>query len=221
MRILVAEDDERIAQSTAAALGMAGFVVECEVDGEVAWHRGDTESFDAVLLDLGLPTLDGLTLLKRWRSSGRHMPVLIMTARSEWQERVDGIEAGADDYVVKPFRIEEVVARVRALIRRSQGHGSPKLTFGEYVLDLRMMQVSRDGVPLALTPQEYKLVAYLVLHNGRVVPQLELTEHIYSRESERDTNSIEVLVGRVRRRLGADVIKTRRGFGYIIEGRER
>lgn len=218
MRVLVVEDEIRIAEGLAAALSAAGYVVEREVDGEIAWYRGDTEPYDAVVLDLGLPTLDGLTVLKRWRKSGRSAPVLILTARGEWEERVEGIEAGADDYVVKPFRIEEVVARIRALIRRSTGGAAPRIDFAGLTLDSKLMQVSRDGVPMALTPQEYKLVAYLVHHRGRVVPQIELTEHIYSQDFDRDTNAVEVLVGRVRKRLGSSVIKTRRGFGYFVEG---
>lgn len=217
MRILVVEDDERIAALLSGALVAADFIVEVEGDGEVGWYRGDTEVFDAVILDLGLPRLDGLTLLRRWRTAGRTVPVLILTARAQWEERVEGIEAGADDYVVKPFRVEEVIARIRALIRRANGIASSRIPFDRYVLDLRMRTVSRDGVPVNLTPQEYKLVAYLAHQRGRTVSQLELTEHLYSQEVERDSNAIEVLVGRVRRRLGSEVIKTRRGFGYLIE----
>jgi DNA-binding response OmpR family regulator len=218
MRILVAEDDDRIAEALVGALAMAGFVVEREADGEIAWYRGDTEAFDVIILDLGLPTLDGLTVLKRWRRAGRNAPILILTARGHWDERVDGIEAGADDYVVKPFRIEEVVARVRALIRRSAGMATSRIEIGDLVLDLRAMQISRAGVPVPLTPQEYKLVAYLAHQRGRFVSQLEITEHLYSQDFERDSNSIEVLVGRVRKRLGTDIIRTRRGFGYSIGG---
>lgn len=195
---------------------MAGFVVETESDGEAVWLRGDTEDFDAVILDLGLPNLDGLAILKRWRKAGRDQPVLILTARGNWDERVEGIEAGADDYVAKPFRIEEVVARIRALIRRSAGHASPRIEVGGLVLDTRAMQVSRDGVPLNLIPQEFRLVAYLMHQRGRVVSQMEITEHLYAQDFERESNSVEVLVGRVRRKLGPGVIKTRRGFGYHI-----
>jgi two-component system, OmpR family, response regulator len=218
MRILVAEDDRRIAQSLQAALAAAGFVAEVEADGENAWFRGDAEAFDAIILDLGLPTLDGLTVLKRWRKAGCLTPVLILTARGQWDERVDGIEAGADDYVVKPFRIEEVLARVRALIRRSNGFASSRIEIGDLVLDTRVMQVSRNGIPVPLTPQEYRLVSYLAHQRGRVVSQIEITEHLYSQDFERDSNSIEVLVGRVRKRLGSDIIVTRRGFGYAIGG---
>ncbi|RFB78390.1 response regulator transcription factor [Methylovirgula sp. 4M-Z18] len=220
MRVLVAEDDNRIAQSLNAALQMAGFVVEIASDGEDAWARGDTEAFDVIILDLGLPSLDGLTVLKRWRKAGRAAPVLILTARGQWDERVEGIEAGADDYVVKPFKIEEVMARVRALIRRAAGFASSRVEIGEFVLDTRAMQISRFGVPIPLTPQEYKLVAYLAHQRGRVVSQNEITEHLYTQDFERDSNSIEVLVGRVRKRLGSDIIKTRRGFGYMLGGDE-
>jgi two-component system OmpR family response regulator len=216
MRVLVAEDDERIATALAAALAAAGFVAEVEADGESAWFRGDTEAFDAIILDLGLPTLDGLTVLKRWRKAGRLAPVLILTARGQWDERVEGIEAGADDYVVKPFRIEEVIARIRAIVRRAAGAASSRIEIGDLVLDLRAMTISRNGVPITMTPQEYRLVAYLAHQRGRVVSQLEITEHLYSQDFERDSNAIEVLVGRVRRRLGSEIIRTRRGFGYTL-----
>jgi DNA-binding response OmpR family regulator len=218
MRVLVAEDDERLARTLSAALTAAGFVPEIEHDGENAWFRGDTEIFDAVILDLGLPTIDGLTILKRWRKNLRTAPVLILTARGNWDERVEGIEAGADDYVAKPFRIEEVIARVRAIIRRASGFASSRVEIGELVLDTRTMQVTRDGVPVGLTPQEYRLVAYLAHQRGRVVSQMEITEHLYAQDFERESNSIEVLVGRVRKKLGTDFIKTRRGFGYFLDG---
>ncbi|MEO6633980.1 MAG: response regulator transcription factor [Devosia sp.] len=218
MRILVAEDDDRISGALSAALSAAGFVAEIEADGENAWFRGDTEAFDAIILDLGLPTLDGLTVLKRWRKAGRMAPVLILTARGQWDERVEGIEAGADDYVVKPFRVEEVVARIRAIVRRAGGMASSRVEIGDLVLDLRSMQVSRNGVPITLTPQEYRLLAYLAHQRGRVVSQLEITEHLYAQDFERDSNAVEVLVGRVRRRLGGNIIMTRRGFGYTLGG---
>ena len=220
MRVLVAEDDARISEALSAALSAAGFAVERSADGEDIWHRGDTENYDAVILDLGLPMLDGLTILKRWRKAGRSVPVLILTARGQWDERVEGIEAGADDYVVKPFRIEEVVARVRAIIRRAAGHASARIEIGDLVLNTNAMQVSRDGIPIPLTPQEYRLVAYLAHQRGRVVSQLEIVEHLYAQDFERESNSVEVLVGRVRKRLGNDIILTRRGFGYTIGGGE-
>ena len=216
MRVLIAEDDDRIAATLVSSLNKAGFSVEHERDGESAWYRGDSENFDAVVLDLGLPQMDGLTVLKRWRSAGRTVPVLILTARGQWEERVDGIEAGADDYVVKPFHVLEIVARIRALVRRAAGHASSRIAFGKYQLDMRTLQVTAEGSPVDLTPQEFKLIAYLVHNRGRVVSQLEITEHIYSQDYERDSNAVEVLVGRVRKRLGKDVIKTRRGFGYTL-----
>ncbi len=216
MRVLVAEDDDRIAATLVSSLSKAGFSVEHERDGESAWYRVDSESFDAVILDLGLPQMDGLTVLKRWRSAGRTVPVLILTARGQWEERVDGIEAGADDYVVKPFHVLEIVARLRALVRRASGHASSRISFGPYQIDMRTLQVTADGVPVDLTPQEFKLIAFLVHNRGRVLSQLEITEHIYSQDYERDSNAVEVLVGRVRKRLGKDVIKTRRGFGYTL-----
>jgi len=216
MRVLLGEDDERIAANVDSALALAGFAVDRQSDGEEIWFRGDTEAYDAVVLDLGLPTLDGLTILKRWRKAGRAMPVLVLTGRGNWDERVEGIDSGADDYLTKPFRVEELVARLRGLIRRSTGNAAPILEAGEIALDTRQMRVSRAGQPLALTPQEYRLVAYLMHHRGRVVDQLELTEHLYLQDFERESNAVEVLIARVRRKLGPDVIETRRGFGYII-----
>ncbi|MBD8065701.1 response regulator transcription factor [Devosia sp. PTR5] len=216
MRVLIGEDDDQIAQMLATTLEKAGFGVERESDGETIWFRGDTENFDAVILDLGLPQMDGLTVLRRWRKAGRLVPVLILTARGQWEERVEGIEAGADDYVVKPFHVMEILARVRALVRRASGLASSKVEFGPYQLDMRTMQVTRDGVPVDLTPQEFRLVAYLLHNRGKVVSQLEITEHIYKQDYERDSNAVEVLVARVRKRLGANVIKTRRGFGYML-----
>jgi two-component system, OmpR family, response regulator len=216
MRILLGEDDNRIAEHVANALEMAAFVVERESESEDIEFRGDTEDFDAIVLDLGLPGVDGLTILKRWRRNGRRTPVLILTARGAWEERVEGIEAGADDYLTKPYRPEELIARLRAIIRRASGHAAPKIEVAGLCLDTRTMRISRDGHPISLTPQEYRLAAYLMHHSGRVVTQLELTEHLYSQDFERYSNSIEVLVGRVRRKLGSSSITTRRGFGYIM-----
>lgn len=217
MRILLVEDDDRLAAGVGTALEAAGFVCERVSDGEEAWFRGDTEQYAAVILDLGLPRMDGLSVLRRWRGAGQRFPVLILTARGDWQERVEGIDAGADDYLPKPFQMEELLARLRALVRRSAGQASALLEIGGLRLDTRRMQVSRDGVPVHLSPQEYRLVAYLMQYAGRVVSQLELTEQLYAQDFERDSNAVEVLVGRVRRKLGGELIQTRRGFGYLIE----
>ena len=216
MRILVVEDDKRIAAEVTRALTAAGYVVETSGDGEEAWFRGDTEDYGAVILDLGLPKMDGLSVLKRWRANGRRMPVLILTARGSWAERVDGIDAGADDYLPKPFRMEELLARLRSIIRRSAGHAAPVVRVGDLSLDERQMKIFVRGIPVDLSPLEYRLAAYLILHRGRVISQQELSENIYGQEDAHDSNAIEVLVGRVRRKIGTDIIETRRGFGYLV-----
>ncbi len=219
MRVLLVEDDPRIASDVARTLEAAGYVVEIVRDGEEAWFRGDTEDYGAVILDLGLPGMDGLLVLKRWRANDRRMPVLILTARGSWAERVDGIDAGADDYLAKPFRTEELIARLRAIIRRSSGHASSVLTAGDLALDERQMKVTLRGVPVALSQLEYRLIAYLVRHRGRVVPQHELDENVYGPGQEHDSNALEVLVRRVRKKLGQEIIETRRGFGYSVPER--
>jgi len=216
MRVLLVEDDRRIASDVGRALKAAGYVVETVSDGEEALFRGDTEDYGAIILDLGLPGMDGLSVLKRWRANGRSTPVLILTARGSWAERVDGIDAGADDYLPKPFRMEELLARLRSIIRRSAGHASSVVTSGDLILDERQMKVSVRGVPIALSPLEYRLVAYLLLHRGRVVSQHELDENVYGHGEEHDSNALEVLIGRVRKKLGTELIETRRGFGYIV-----
>ncbi|WP_338693289.1 response regulator transcription factor [Bradyrhizobium sp. 26S5] len=216
MRLLVVEDDQRIASDVSRALEASGYVVETVANGEDAWFLGDTEDYGAVILDLGLPGMDGLAVLKRWRANGRHMPVLILTARGSWAERVDGIDAGADDYLPKPFRIEELLARLRSIVRRSAGHGSSLITAGEITVDERQMKVTRRGVPITLTPLEYRLVAHLLRNRGRVVSSHELDENVYGHGEEHDSNTLEVLIGRVRKKLGADAIETRRGFGYLM-----
>jgi two-component system, OmpR family, response regulator len=217
MRILLVEDDDRVAEAVSHAVSAAGFLVERVRDGEEAWFRGDTESYSAAILDLGLPGMDGLSVLRKWRGAGQCMPVLILTARGDWTERVEGIDAGADDYLPKPFRMEELLARLRALTRRAAGQATAVMSIGPITLDTRRMAVSVDGLPIHLSPQEYRLVSYLMQHAGRVVSQMELTEQLYAQDFERDSNSVEVLVGRVRRKLGTDLIQTRRGFGYLIE----
>jgi two-component system, OmpR family, response regulator len=217
MRILLVEDDDRVAEGVTAALTAASFVVDRASDGDTAWFQGDTENYAAAILDLGLPGLDGLSVLRKWRAAGSRLPVLILTARGDWSERVEGIDAGADDYLPKPFRMEELLARLRALVRRAAGQATAILVNGQLTLDTRRMTVSVDGAPVHLAPQEYRLVSYLMQHAGRVISQLELTEQLYAQDFERDSNAVEVLVGRVRRKLGADLIQTRRGFGYLIE----
>jgi DNA-binding response OmpR family regulator len=216
MRILLVEDEPRIAHHVAATLKAAGYVVETADDGEEAWFRGDTEDYDLIVLDLGLPKMDGLAVLKRWRASGRAMPILVLTARGAWAERVEGIDAGADDYLPKPFRTEELLSRVRALIRRSTGHGASLIEAGPLSLDMRQMRVAVDGVPVPLSPLEYRLVAYLMHHRGRVVPGPELLEHLYGDDDAREANALEAVVTRLRKKLGAAAIETRRGFGYMI-----
>ncbi|NEV62088.1 response regulator [Thiorhodococcus minor] len=220
MRLLLVEDDDRLAAGVQTALEGAGFVVERSSEGEDAWFRGDTENWSGVVLDLGLPGMDGLSVLRRWRANGQTFPVLILSARGDWHERVEGIDAGADDYLPKPFRMEELLARVRALTRRTAGRASAVLEIGKLTLDTRQMRISLDGVPVHLSPQEYRLVSYLMQHAGRVVSQMELTEQLYAQDFERDSNAVEVLVGRVRRKLGSDIIQTRRGFGYLIEAED-
>ncbi|MDR3493994.1 MAG: response regulator transcription factor [Ancalomicrobiaceae bacterium] len=216
MRILVVEDEDRIRRDLRTHLQAAGYVVQEAGDGEEAWFLGDTEEFDAVVLDLGLPKLDGLTVLKRWRDAGRNFPILVLTARSSWTDRVEGIDAGADDYLVKPFRMEELIARCRALIRRSAGRASPVLQAGPLLLDTSRARAVVDGEPIALSPLEYRLLSYLLHHRGRVVSRVELVEHIYHDDVEPDSNALEVLVGRVRRKIGANLIETRRGHGYLV-----
>lgn len=217
MRLLLVEDNERLAADLRAILEQAGYLVDHSRDGEDAWFRGDTEDYALAVLDLGLPGLDGLSVLRRWRAAERRFPVMILTARGAWNERVEGIDAGADDYLPKPFQMEELLARVRALLRRAGGQAHPLITLGPLALDTRQMRISVDGRPIHLSPQEYRLVSYLVHNAGRVVSQLELTEQLYAQDFERDSNAVEVLVGRVRRKLGNALIETRRGFGYLID----
>lgn len=221
MRILVVEDDARISADIVGALEASHYVVDWVRDGEEAWFKGDTEDYAAAILDLGLPQMDGMSVLKRWRAGGRDFPVLVLTARGSWSERVEGIDAGADDYLPKPFAMEELLARLRAILRRRSGLASPQIRIGDVTLDTRLMRVVKNGVPLALSPQEYRLVAYLMHHPGRVVPQQELAEQLQGDVYERESNAVEVLVGRVRRKLGPDVIETHRGFGYSIAGTNR
>ena len=216
MRILIAEDDSGLARQITTALAKAGYVVDHTADGEEAWFLGDTEPYDAVVLDLGLPTLDGLTALRNWRNNGRHMPVLILTARNSWREKVTGLREGADDYLGKPFEIEELLARLEALIRRTSGHASAIIRFAGLALDPATQRVSRNDVPLDLTALEYRTLAYLLMHPGKVLSKTELAEHIYGNAEDRDSNVIEVLINRLRKKVGADLIHTRRGQGYEL-----
>jgi len=218
MRVLLVEDDPRIAADVVRALEAARYRVETCADGEDAWFRGDTEDYDLIVLDLGLPGMDGLAVLKRWREAGRSIPVLVLTARGTWTERVEGIDAGADDYLPKPFRMEELVARARALIRRSVGQAAPVLSVGRLSVDTRAMSVAVDGVPLAVSPLEYRLLAYLAHHRDRVSPPSELLDHLYGDDDAREANALEALIARLRRKLGNGLIETRRGFGYILTG---
>lgn len=217
MRALVVEDDPRIARSLASVLEGAGFLVEAAGDGETAWFKGGTENFDLIILDLGLPRLDGLSVLKRWRAEGCDAPVLILTARGSWTERVEGIDAGADDYLPKPFHMEELVARARALVRRAAGRATAVQEAGEIRLDISRMTATRAGRPLELTPLEFRLLAYLMLHRDRTLPTTELLEHLYGDDASREANALEALVARLRRKVGPGVVATRRGFGYAIE----
>ncbi len=216
MRLLVVEDERELAGQIAKTLREAGYAVEVAHDGEQGLYLGEVEPYDAVILDLGLPAVDGLTVLRRWREAGRSMPVLILTARDRWSEKVEGFDAGADDYVAKPFSMEEVLARIRALIRRAAGHASPELACGPLRIDTRSRRVSVDGAPVALTAHEFKLLSYLMHHQCKVVSRTELVEHIYDQDFDRDSNTIEVFVGRLRKKLGVDVIKTLRGQGYML-----
>lgn len=216
MRVLIVEDEPRIAQSIKNALDAAGFVAEISEDGESAWFLGGTEAYSAIILDIGLPRLDGLSVLRNWRSDGVTVPVLILTARGSWPERVDGINAGADDYLIKPFQMEELVARLRALIRRSVGQASPLLVLGGITIDLGQMRVSEDGLPVNLTPLEFRLLYFLVHNRGRVVSQEEIASNIYFQDQEPGSNAVEVTIGRIRKKITSNIIETKRGFGYSI-----
>ena len=216
MRVLVVEDEALLSEQLAATLGDAGHAVDCAGDGEHADFLARTEGYNLVVLDLGLPRLDGLTLLKQWRDAGMSVPVLVLTARGAWHEKVQGIDAGADDYVAKPFRMEEVLARVRALLRRASGHPSVELRSGAIRLDPRAVRVTLNGTPVRLTGHEFRVLSYLMQQRGRVVSQGELTEHIYAQSFDRDSNTVEVFIARLRRKLGASCIDTVRGLGYRV-----
>lgn len=216
MRLLIVEDDPDLNRQLATALTAAGYVVDRAFDGEEGRHLGESEPYDAVILDIGLPKLDGLAVLESWRKTGRSMPVLMLTARDRWSDKVQGFDAGADDYVAKPFHLEEVLARVRALLRRSAGHAKSELTCGPVRLDTRTGRVFVNGAAVKMTSHEYRLLAYLMHHSGRVVSRSELVEHLYDQDFDRDSNTIEVFVGRIRKKLDADIIQTVRGLGYLL-----
>ncbi|KQX97478.1 two-component system response regulator [Rhodanobacter sp. Root480] len=217
MRCLVVEDDPDIQADLARALEAAGFVVDRAGDGDDAWYRGDVEDYDAAVLDLGLPRLDGLSVLRRWRAAGRAFPVIIVSARGDWTEKVEGIEAGADDYMAKPFEMGELVARVRALVRRGAGRVSSVVAIGGLRLDTMRMSAVFNGAPARLSPLEFRLLDYLSHQSGRAVSAGELAEHLYGAAEDGDTNAIEAIVARLRRKFGAGIIVTRRGFGYLLE----
>ena len=219
MRVLIVEDEVVLADQLSRVLGEAGYAVDVAADGEKAEFLGRTENYDAIVLDLGLPKMDGLTVLRHWREAGLAMPVLVLTARGSWHEKVQGIDGGADDYVAKPFQIEELLARLRALIRRASGQVTAELRSGNVVLDPRVSRVTVGGVPVKLTSHEFRVLSYLMHHRGRIVSQGELTEHIYSQRFDRDSNTVEVFIARLRRKLGPSFIETVRGMGYRIEDR--
>ena len=217
MRLLVIEDDADLNRQLTTALIDAGYVVDRAFDGEEGHFLGQSEPYDAVILDLGLPKMDGISVLGAWRRAGRAMPVLILTARDRWSDKVQGFDAGADDYVTKPFHMEELLAHVRALLRRAAGHATSEIACGPVRLDTRAGRVIVDGNPVKLTSHEYRLLAYLMHHAGRIVSRGELTEHLYDQDFDRDSNTIEVFIGRLRKKLGLDLIQTVRGLGYLIE----
>lgn len=216
MRLLVVEDDRDLNRQIVAALEQAGYAVDRAFDGEEGHFLGDTEPYDAIILDIGLPLRDGVSVLEEWRKAGRAMPVLILTARDRWSDKVKGFDAGADDYVAKPFHMEEILARLRALLRRAAGHASADLVCGPVRLDTRAGRVTVDGQAIKLTSHEYRLLAYLMHHAGRVISRAEIVEHLYDQDFDRDSNTVEVFVGRLRKKLGAEIIQTVRGLGYLL-----
>jgi two-component system, OmpR family, response regulator len=216
MRILVVEDDENLNRQLVTALTDAGYVVDKAMDGEEGHYLGETNPYDAVILDLGLPVLDGVSVLEKWRRASRKMPVLILTARDRWSDKVSGFDAGADDYVTKPFNMEEVLARIRALVRRAAGQVTSELSCGPVSLDTKGARVTVDGMPIKLTSLEYRVLEYLMMHMGKVISRTELVEHLYDQDFDRDSNTVEVFIGRLRKKLGVDVLHTIRGMGYCV-----
>lgn len=220
MRVLVVEDETKLAARIRTALVAAGLAADVAHDGTDAQFAGETESYDAAVLDLGLPRIDGLTVLEHWRAAGRKMPVLILTSRSRWHEKLAGFNAGADDYLTKPFEMDELVVRIKALIRRSTGHASAVMECGALKLDTNAMRFEYDGQPIELTAHEYRILAFLMHHAGRVVSRTELLEHVYERDADGDSNVLDVLIGRIRKKLPAALITTVRGQGFVL-GRSR
>lgn len=216
MRILVVEDDPNLNKQVKNALEDNGYSVDIALDGEEGHFLGDTEPYDAVILDLGLPKIDGLTVLENWRKENKKFPVLILTARDRWSEKVNGFDAGADDYVTKPFQMEELLARLRALIRRSAGHATSDIECGPLKIDTKLNKVFINGTKLKLTSHEYKIIEYFLHHQDKVISRTELTEHIYDQDFDRDSNTIEVFIGRLRKKIGNNMIKTERGYGYRL-----
>ena len=214
MRALVVEDDKDLNRQLVGALEDAGFAVDTAADGEEGYFLGDTEPYDVVILDIGLPKIDGISILEQWRRSDRKMPVILLTARDRWSDKVTGIDAGADDYLAKPFHMEELLARVRAQVRRASGHAKSEIECGPLRLDTKSARVTCEGLPVKLTSHEFRLLAYLMHHNGRVVSRTELVEHLYDQDFDRDSNTIEVFIGRLRKKIPGDVIQTVRGLGY-------
>jgi two-component system OmpR family response regulator len=219
VRLLVVEDDKNLNRQIVTALENAGYAVDRAYDGEEGGFLGETEPYDAVVLDIGLPKSDGISVLNKWRRAGLKTPVIILTARDRWSDKVDGFDAGADDYVTKPFHMEELLARVRALLRRAAGHVTSELVCGPVRLDTRSGRVAVEGAPVKLTSHEYRLLSYLMHHSGRIISRAELTEHLYDQDFDRDSNTIEVFVGRLRKKLGVDLIQTVRGLGYLIDAK--
>jgi two-component system OmpR family response regulator len=217
MRALLVEDDKDLQRLLKQGLTDAGYVVDAASDGEEGHFLGDTEPYDVVILDLGLPKMDGVRVLEAWRKAGHSMPVLILTARDRWSDKVAGFDAGADDYLAKPFYTEELLARVRALVRRAAGISKPDIEIGPLRIDTRSSRVTLSGNPVKLTSLEYRLLAYLAHHRGRVVSRTELVEHLYDQDFDRDSNTIEVFIGRLRKKLDPNLIQTVRGLGYCLE----
>jgi len=216
VRVLVVEDDPDLSRQLITALTDAGYAVDSAADGEEGYFLGETEPYDVVVLDVGLPKIDGISVLEQWRRANRNMPVIILTARDRWSDKVAGMDAGADDYVAKPFHMEELLARIRAQVRRSAGHARAEIECGDLRLDTKTARITLNGQPIRLTSHEYRLLAYLMHHNGRVVSRTELVEHLYDQDFDRDSNTIEVFIGRLRKKIPSDMIKTVRGLGYRL-----